>query len=191
MKTLILAAIRCSLMFTAVAALSIAYPASVQAVPTTYQYTGNPFTHVNGVYTTSDFVTVMFRLAGPLAPNMPITAITPIAFTFSDGVQTITHSNANLTSFQVATGAAGQIMDWLILAEVDPSAGIIETTTAPAIGPFDIGILNLQSEGFNFGPPGTWTTVESVADTGSTLSMITLTLMSLVVAARRFKRGAV
>ena len=42
MKTLILAAIRCSLMFTAVAALSLAYPASVQAVPTTYQYTGNP-----------------------------------------------------------------------------------------------------------------------------------------------------
>ena len=42
MKTLILAAIRCSLMFTAVAALSIVYPTSVQAVPTTYQYTGNP-----------------------------------------------------------------------------------------------------------------------------------------------------
>ena len=42
MKTLILAAIRCSLIFTAVAALSLAYPAAVQAVPTTYQYTGNP-----------------------------------------------------------------------------------------------------------------------------------------------------
>ena len=37
MKTLILAAIRCSLMFTAVAALSLAYPASVQAVPTMSQ----------------------------------------------------------------------------------------------------------------------------------------------------------
>ena len=45
MKTLMLAAIRCFLMFTAVAVLSIAYPASVQAVPTTYQYTGNPFTY--------------------------------------------------------------------------------------------------------------------------------------------------
>jgi hypothetical protein len=33
MQTLILAAIRCSLMFTAVAALSVVYPASVQAVP--------------------------------------------------------------------------------------------------------------------------------------------------------------
>ena len=44
MKTLTLAAIRCPLIFTAVAALSLAYPASVQAVPTTYLYTGNPFT---------------------------------------------------------------------------------------------------------------------------------------------------
>jgi hypothetical protein len=39
MKTLIPAAIPCSLMFTGVAALSIVYPASVQAVPTTYVYT--------------------------------------------------------------------------------------------------------------------------------------------------------
>ena len=51
MKTLMLAAIRCFLMFTAVAVLSIAYHASVQAVPTTYQYTGNPFTYAYGVYT--------------------------------------------------------------------------------------------------------------------------------------------
>jgi hypothetical protein len=48
MKTLIPAAIRCSLMFTGVAALSLAYPASVQAVPTTYQYTWNAFTQVSG-----------------------------------------------------------------------------------------------------------------------------------------------
>jgi len=55
MKALILTAILYSLMFTAVAALSVAYPASVQAVPATYQYTGNPFTVTAGVYTGSDF----------------------------------------------------------------------------------------------------------------------------------------
>ena len=53
MKTLILAAIRCSLMFTAVAALSIVYPASVPAVPTMYHYTGNHFTFATGPYTTT------------------------------------------------------------------------------------------------------------------------------------------
>src|SRR5262245_43881367 len=70
---------------TAVGALSVAYPASVQAVPTTYQYTGNHFTNVSAPYTTSMFVSGMVTLVGPLAPNMPLTSVSPIAFSFSDG----------------------------------------------------------------------------------------------------------
>jgi hypothetical protein len=50
MKTLILAAIRCSLMFTAVAALSIAHPASANLITNggfeTGDFTG--WTHVGG-----------------------------------------------------------------------------------------------------------------------------------------------
>jgi hypothetical protein len=97
MKTLFLAAIRCSLMFTAVAALSIVYPASLQADPTTYRYTGNHFTDVFGPYTTSGFVSGMVTLAGPLGANMPLTQVTPTAFTLTDGVQTI--SDLTPTSF--------------------------------------------------------------------------------------------
>ena len=77
------------LALTAIAALLVAYPASVQAVPTTYQYTGHPFTDVSGPYTTSDFVTATLTLAGPLGANMPLTQVTPTAFTLSDGAQNI------------------------------------------------------------------------------------------------------
>jgi hypothetical protein len=86
------------LALTAVAALSLAHPASLQAVPTTYQYTGNPFTVATAPYSTSDFVTGMVTLAGPLAPNMLLTSVLPIAFTFSDGVQTLTNVNVDFFS---------------------------------------------------------------------------------------------
>src|SRR5215469_7229298 len=120
MKTLVLAAIRCSLMFTAVAALSIAYPPSVQAVPTKYVYTGNPFTFATGPYSTSNFVTAMITLAGPLGANMPLTEVTPIAFTLSDGVQTITNRGPGFvffTSFLFATDASGAISMWSAVVE--------------------------------------------------------------------------
>ena len=90
---------------TAVGALSVAYPASVQAVPTTYKYTGNPFTFIVGSsYTTSDYVSGILTLAAPLASNMPLTSVTPIAFSFSDGVQTRTNLNTFFSAFQFATG---------------------------------------------------------------------------------------
>jgi hypothetical protein len=67
------------LALTAVTALSVAYPTSVQAVPTTYQYIGNHFTHVSGLYTTSDFLTATITLAGPLGANENFTQ-SPLSF---------------------------------------------------------------------------------------------------------------
>jgi len=171
---------------TAVAALLVVYPASVQAVPTTYQYTGNPFTVVTAPYTTSDFVTGMLTFAAPLPANMPLTNVKPISFRFSDGVQTITQSTTLLVmNLQVATGPAGQITDWLLYVQTPFSN--IETAygTLPHGLSFDQGVVGNNNYGFNVGAPGTWT--RRVADTGSTLSLMTLTFMALGVAARQFK----
>ena len=52
---------------------------------------------------------------------------------------------------------------------------------------FDVGGFTLDFRGSNMGAPGRWTTV---ADTGSTLSLMTLILMALGVAARQFKWAA-
>jgi hypothetical protein len=188
MKTLIPTAIRYLLMFTAVAALSLAYPASVHAVPTTYKYTGNPFTDVTDPpYTTSDFVTGMVTLAGPLAPNMPLTTISPTAFTFSDGVQTLTNLTP-FTLFQFATGSTGAITQWNIVlaSQLDH---IIVTRNAPG-DVEDGGRFSLFVFGNNANSAGTWAISASVADTGSTLSLMTLTLMALGLVARRFQRAA-
>jgi hypothetical protein len=186
-------------MFTAVAALSLAYPASVQAAPTRYQYTGNPFTFASGPYTTSDFVTAMITLAGPLGANMPLTEVTPIAFTLSDGVQTITNNGPGFvffTSFLFATDASGAISMWsavvenihdfgttgAIVTNNDPTDIHDSGIVIPEGGPFVLGANELT--------PGVWSVAGSVPDSGTTLSLMTLTFTALGVAARRFKRAA-
>ena len=187
MKTLIPAAIRCSLMFTGVAALSLAYPASVQAVPTTYQYTGNPFTVATGPYSTSDFVTAMVTLAGPLGANMPLTQVIPTAFTLSDGVQTLRSTTPALAfqDFRFATNARGEINFWIV--DVNAGRPDIFTFNLFGHGSEDSGSTR-EGVGFNLDTPGAWS-LASVADTGSTLSLMTLTLMALGLVARRFQRA--
>jgi hypothetical protein len=189
MKTLILAAIRCSLMFTVVAAVSLAYPASVQAVPTTYRYIGNPFTDADPPYTTSMFVTAMVTLAGPLGANMPLTEVTPTAFTLFDGVQTISRTAPHSLGFRFATNARGEINFWLV--EVDLFSSSIATFHG---GTFDSrnGDLGhtLEGLGSNRDMPGVWSQGIATPDAGSTLSLMTLTLMALGLVARRFQRAA-
>jgi hypothetical protein len=188
MKTLIPAAIRCSLMFTAVAALSVVYPVSVQAVPTTYHYTGNHFTDVTDPYTTSDFVTAMVTLAGPLGANMPLTHVNPTAFTFFDGVQTLnsTNSHPNPIAFSFATNANGEIISWAV--EVDGGGSIF--TFNDVLGAVDGAHISGGVVSRNRDDPGVWSQGNATPDAGSTLSLMTLTLMALGLVARQFKRAA-
>ena len=185
------------LALTGVAALSLAYPASVQAVPTTYQYTGNPFTQVSDPYTTSDFVTVMMTLAAPLPPNMFDIQVTPTAFTLSDGVQTLTNfANVVNATFLFSTDASGAIIQWAVdVGVIDGGTErIITTNSSPAAGRFDEGFFITPPKpghsGFNALSEGEWSATGRVPDAGSTLSLMTLTLMALGLVARRFKRAA-
>jgi len=177
------------LALTAVTALSVAYPASVQA-DTIYTYTGNNFTTVTFPYTTSDFVTAMITLATPLPPNFSGT-VNPTAFTLSDGVQTLTNLNAVFAQGFITTSPTGAITTWHIQVQTIAGA-VIETVndTAFPFTPFDLGQLPTSITASNDGMPGTWTVVGQVPDTGSTLLLMTLTLMAMGVAAWQFKRAA-
>ena len=178
----------------AVAALSLAYPASVQAVPTTYRYTGNHFTDVSGPYTTSMFVTAMVTLAGPLEANMPFTKVTPIAFTLFDGVQTLSSSTPGLDfqQFFFATNARGDITAWQnFVGDLNSPHGStwIQTTNFLGQGN-DSANMPPRWGAFNVGRPGEWTLGHATPDTESTLSLMMLTLMALGLVARRFQRAA-
>ncbi len=56
---------------------------------TVYTYTGQPFTIAASPYTTDDFVSAVLTTATPLAPNLPLSGISLISLSLSDGVQTI------------------------------------------------------------------------------------------------------
>jgi hypothetical protein len=156
----------------------------------TYTYTGNPFHVVNTPYTTSDFVTGMLTLAAPLAANLPLSSVTPISFTFSDGVQTIAELTVgDFSNFQFATGPSGEITMWDIT--INHNGGKIGTDSDDLPGPDeDFGFSGPAGFGSIEFNPGLWRATGSVSDTGSTLSLMTLTLMALGVAARQFKRAA-
>lgn len=176
---------------SAVMALAVGFltAASVQAVPITYKYTGNQFTSATSPYTTSDSVSGMLTLATPLAPNTMNSIVTPTSFSFFDGVQTITDTNASDSVFLFGTDPTGMITQWQIQV-IDPLGEISTGRITGGVG--DLGFqVGSGAEGSNTGMPGVWTTVSTpVADTGSSLTMMTLTLMALGVAARQFKRAA-
>src|SRR4051812_46238792 len=91
--------------------VTILTTAAVQATTITYTYTGTPFSTVSGPYTTSDKVTGFVELASPLAPNLGqcLMSVTPLAFSFSDGVQTIDSSNATSVDVRFTTNSTGAI----------------------------------------------------------------------------------
>lgn len=164
---------------------------TVHAATITYTYTGNSFTDVSGPYTTSDTVTGFVTFNSPLGANMPLTAETPTAFSFSDGVQTITSANATSTDFIFTTGHSGEIVGWLVEVETSGGVDLIESGNEGPGTSEDIGLMDV-GRGFNTSNPGVWTGGgASVPDSGSTILLLLVSIAALSVVGRRFERSAV
>ncbi|HEY1471916.1 MAG TPA: hypothetical protein VGF61_22950 [Candidatus Acidoferrum sp.] len=146
-------------------AVGLLTAASVQAVPTTYSYTGRPFTSVSGPYTTSDFVSGTVTFASPLGDNFPFGSVSPTAFSFSDGTQTITNAGASVLASSFGTGPAGQITRWTFVIQTQFGGGI--TTSNPPLGVSGDQGRNLFGGGnaSNNGTPGSWTSPSSTPTT--------------------------
>jgi hypothetical protein len=101
------------LLIVIAAALS-ALGAAQSTADTIYTYTGKPFTSAISPYTTNDFISGSFDLATPLGNNVPLTTITPTAFSFSDGVQTYLPTTVRFSFFTIQTDSAGIPSFWFI-----------------------------------------------------------------------------
>ena len=86
------------------------------ATPTRYDYAGPFFTGFLAPYSAALHVTGFLRFADPLPPNMPLTDVTAAVddFSYSDGIQTRTPADSVVCSLEVATDAAGRIVEWKI-----------------------------------------------------------------------------
>ncbi len=100
----------------------ISGPATAQV---TYDYTGNNFTTTVGAYTTTDFLSGQLTLGSALADNFN-GFVTPTAFSFSDGIQTLTNSTPLAQAgFLLITDATGAITQWQWLVKAVSGAEML------------------------------------------------------------------
>lgn len=151
-------------------------PIDVTAVPMTYTYEGNFFVTISdfdpppGSYSTTDRVTGSFTTASVLAANLPLQDLTPTAFSFNDGRNTLSSDTLgiNVIAFQIGTDAMASISKWDIEIQLpfpnDPRLiGDEELNIKTISGSFDFGqITYFHGTGTvgDFGTvsnsPGTW-----------------------------------
>jgi hypothetical protein len=171
------------LLFCSLCAIALAPSAGADTV---YTYTGNPFTDFYGSDTCISGVgecqvSFSFTVASPLPANFGSEfqsgyPVYPLAFSLTDGVNTITQSNAVLGaagSIYIRTDASGQIDEWNILESQltsqenpaiftvnfiedpslvnSPSLTVDETTTRTVPREVSVGGAS------NSNSPGTWT----------------------------------
>jgi hypothetical protein len=79
-------------------------------------YTGNNFNVVNGVYTTSDHVTLTIELSAPLPSNYTGPLPNLVHGTANDGEQTLsdTQLNSSISMNSITTDQNGSITKWTL-----------------------------------------------------------------------------
>jgi MYXO-CTERM domain-containing protein len=123
-------------------------------------YTGNDFTDVVTPYTTSDKITATIILASALPPNQLPILVTPISFTLTDGVQTLTNQTPSVkSSFSFDTDSTGSIDGWIIDVQTGVGAFSPPLINTEKTGGFttDYGQTSASVFGENLNDGGTWT----------------------------------
>jgi PEP-CTERM motif len=135
-------------------------------------YTGNDFTSFNVPYTSTDKVTASITLANPLGDNLNLAQVTPLAFSLSDDVRTISDATPSFAgTFNFSTDATGMITEWDVEASrTFGPADFISTQNTPGTI-IDIAVLIPVGLHMASVPddPGIWTTTIPEPSTVSVL----------------------
>jgi hypothetical protein len=154
---------------------------------TTYTYTGNDFINYHtSPFTASDSISGWFTLSSPLADNLSsLTYITPVSFSFTDGVDTITNQTHHIGySFGFVTNASGAITQWNIGIS-DQLGNQIAPVNETGYS-MDLAYTFFALGGYENGNPGTWSeeNSSSVTPEPSALVLFATGLMGLASAVR-------
>jgi hypothetical protein len=159
-------------------------------------YTGNHFTTASPPYTVNDKVTASITLAAPLGDNLNFPNVSPIAYSLTDGVQTITSlSSTAVGVFTFSTDATGTITQWSIQAVpffARPVQSLPRIVTEKVEGPFGFSDDEAGLHGFmafNFANPGEWTSTSPAIPEPATVTVLGAGLLGLVFLRRRHRHN--
>lgn len=162
----------------------------------TYLYVGNPYTSFNcgsadcGGYTTQNFLTIIFTLPSPLAPDQDLLNVTTETLNFGifDGVHSASSNAGDTLGINISTDNLGNVVGWIISSpagsETTPYVELF-SFNSPASGTPDDG--SADPNGFNYGrsfAPGTWKIFSAAEPSTLLLSLIGIGLITVV------RRGA-
>jgi hypothetical protein len=177
-----------AILIAATVSLSALGAASASA-STVYTYTGNDFTSVTGSYTTTDMVTGRIDLATALGDNFGPGAISPVSFSFSDGVQTLTNTNSTISSNVFETNSAGTIVQWVFeINNTGDTGGIATLSALTIIAIVGDDAFNIAGTASIFNDAGTWTTSVAATPLPAALPLFTSGLGVIVVLGWQRKR---
>jgi hypothetical protein len=171
-----------------VATLALGATCSSAFADTTYVYTGTDFTFDISPYTASEMVTGSITLSAPLADNLPLSFVLPVAFSFSDGVQTLSYANTNSDTFVVSTNARGDITNWYIsVAAVVSGIPLELIETSALIGDYGLSAIAVPGSfvGAYTASPGMWSPVPEA----STWAMMAVGFVGLGVLGLRKRKA--
>jgi hypothetical protein len=136
---------------------------------TLYTYSGNNFSVFGGTsFDMTMSVSGSFTMANPLPPNQSgAIFFTPLSFSFSNGLATVTNQNAGLAIFQVETDGSGNILGWNIqvaAGDTDIPGGQIDGIESLFVA--DVGTLTLCTARSSIG-----TCISEVTEFGLTASL--------------------